>query len=186
MNRRILLIGTAGALVVLCLVWLLFLRGPGLQQAEEELPTTAVPTPTPAPEQQIVLLFPGRDGLLHPELRQVPLPAESEARIGILLGELLAGPTGGLAPTVPYPAEVRGIFLGEANRAFVDITAPPEPLEGSMTELMLTYGVVNTVILNTEVTAVQLLFDGEELPTLTGHLDLSRPLVLNKRFIAGR
>ena len=49
---------------------------------------------------------------------------------------------------------------------------------------MLAYGVVDSIILNCpEVTAVQILFGGHEVPTLTGHLDLSRPLVLNKRFI---
>jgi hypothetical protein len=31
---------------------------------------------------------------------------------------------------------------------------------------------------------VQILFGGHEVKTLTGHVDLSRPLVLNKRFIA--
>jgi hypothetical protein len=50
---------------------------------------------------------------------------------------------------------------------------------------MLAYGVVNSIILNCpEVSAVQILFGGHEVDTLTGHLDLSRPLVLNKRFIA--
>ena len=35
---------------------------------------TALTTPTPAPEQRVILLFAGRDNMLHPELRSVPLP----------------------------------------------------------------------------------------------------------------
>ena len=34
------------------------------------------------------------------------------------------------------------------------------------------------------LSARAILFGGHEVPTLTGHLDLSKPLVLNKRFIA--
>jgi hypothetical protein len=45
--------------------------------------------------------------------------------------------------------------------------------------------VVNSILLNTpDLVAVQVLFDGREFTTLTGHLDTSRPLVLNKRLIA--
>ncbi len=52
---------------------------------------------------------------------------------------------------------------------------------------MLAYGTVNSVLLNCpELTSVQLLFSGTEVPSLTGHLDLSQPLSLNKRFIAVR
>ena len=50
---------------------------------------------------------------------------------------------------------------------------------------MLAYAVVNSIILNCpEVSAVQILFGGREIDTLTGHLDMSTPPVLNKRFIA--
>jgi hypothetical protein len=77
------------------------------------------------------------------------------------------------------------VFVDQQGNAFIDLSAPPEPLTGLSTELLLTYGIVDSVILNCpEVTAVQLLFGGHEVPTLTGHLDLSKPLVLNKRFIA--
>ena len=185
MNRRVLWIVCAGVAVALLLAWLLFFRSGRMTPVEEDLPATIAPTPTPAPKQQVVLLFPGRDGLLHPELRQVSLPKESDTRIQVLVEELLAGPTSGLAPVIPYSAELRAVFVGQNNQAYIDLTGPPEPLGGSMTELMLTYGLVNTILLNTEVTAVQLLFDGSQRPTLTGHLDLSRPLVLNKRFISG-
>jgi germination protein M len=125
--------------------------------------------------------------MLHPELRSVPLPEEVHERIQIVMRELLAGPATSprLAPVVPYQASLKAVFVDQKGNAFVDLTAPPEPLAGSSTELILAYGVVNSIILNCpEVSAVQILFGGHEVTTLTGHLDLSKPLVLNKRFIA--
>jgi hypothetical protein len=186
MNLRVVLIGLAAVGGIALLIWLL--SGGSQQPVPEELvPADALPTPTPAPEQRVMLLFAGGDGLLHPELRSVPLPEEVHERIRVVMNELLIGPTDTvrLAAVVPYQATVDAIFVDQQGNAFVDLTAPPEPLAGSKTEMMLAYGVVNSIILNCpEITAVQILFGGREVSTLTGHLDLSRPLVLNKRFVA--
>lgn len=185
MNPRIYLIALAAIAAFLVLMWLLL--GGEIPVADPSGTTSAevIATPTPAPEQRIVLLYGGSDGRLHPELRDVPLPAEVHERARVVVTELLAGPAGNLAAVVPYAAEINGVFISDDGLAFVDISPPPEPLQGSHIELMLVYGVVNSVLLNCpELTAVQLLFGGNEIPTLTGHLDLSRPLVLNKRLIA--
>ena len=185
MTRRSLLIVLAALAAAALLVWVLRSGPAGLDRGADDSALRLPPTPTPAPPQQIVLLFAGSDGRLHPELREVPLPAEVHARARLVVQELLAGPSGGLAPVVPYPAEVYAVFVDSDGRAFIDITAPPDPLEGSNIEIMLVYGIVDSVLLNCpELRAVQILFGGAEVPTLTGHLDLSRPLVLNRRFIA--
>jgi hypothetical protein len=179
------LIGLAAIGAALLLGWLLTGGSRTLIRRSDVIPLDALPTPTPAPEQSIVLLFVGSDGQLHPELRSVPLPVEVDERVRVVLRELLLGSTGDLRPVVPYPAEVRAVFIDDLGRAFIDLTTPPNRLEGSHTELMLVYGVVDSVLLNCpELWAVQVLFGGTEIPTLTGHLDLSKPLVLNKRFIA--
>lgn len=184
MSRRIAWIALAALVVVAALAAVLMLGGPAERPAEV-VPLRELPTPTPAPEQRVILLFLGDDGLLHPELRSVPLPAELPARVRVVLDQLLAGPEGKLASPIPYQAGVGPVFVDDHGTAFVDLTAPPTPLEGSHIELMLAYAVVDSVLLNCpELRAVQLLFDGHEVATLTGHLDLSRPLVLNKRFIA--
>ena len=186
MRQRVVLIAVAALAGVALLIWLLTAGG-SPQVQEDVISAVALPTPTPAPEQRVMLLFTGGDGLLHPELRSVPLPKEIHERIRVVLTELLAGPTDTrrLVRVVPYTATVGAIFVDQKGNAFVDLTAPPEPLAGASTELLLAYGVVDSIILNCpEVTAVQILFGGHEVPTLTGHLDLSKPLVLNKRFIA--
>ncbi len=181
MTRRVALIA-AVALTALALLW--WALRPGAVSAPG---TTAapVPSPTPAPPERVLLLFPGGDGLLHPELRTVPLPAELDARVHTVVNELLAG-SESFAPVIPYPAELLAVYIDDRGHAFVDLTAPPQPLTGSCTELMLAYGVVDSVLLNCpELSGVQLLFGGQQVPTLTGHLDLSHPLRLNKAFVAG-
>ncbi|MCW8984445.1 MAG: GerMN domain-containing protein [Thermoanaerobaculales bacterium] len=186
MNWRVALIALAAVAAVALLAWLLQGGKPQVERVEV-LDVVELPTPTPAPEQRVILLFAGRDGMLHPELRSVPLPEEVHERIRIVMDELLAGPKSAtrLSPPVPYQASLQAVFVDQHGNAYVDLTAPPQPLTGSSTELMLAYGVINSIILNCpEVSAVQILFGGHEVDTLTGHLDLSRPLVLNKRFIA--
>ncbi len=185
MNRRVFWIIAAAGVSLALLVWLLAGPGRRVVNRQEVVEIDALPTPTPAPEQRVMLLFGGSDGMLHPELRSVPMPAEVHERVRMVVLEVLAGPTGDLQPVVPWPAELNVVFVDNKGNAFIDLSAPPEPLTGSHTELLLAYGLVDSILLNCpELTAVQILFGGQEVPTLTGHLDFSRPLVLNKRFIA--
>lgn len=184
MNRRVIWIVAAAAVILAALAWVLFgsgrrMVGPGVVEVD------ALPTPTPAPEQRVMLLFAGPDGLLHPELRNVPLPAETHERVRLIVTEVLAGPTGELRPVVPWPAELNTVFVDNRGSAYIDLTAPPEPVQGSQIELLLAYGLVDSILLNCPTLhSVQILFGGHEVPTLTGHLDFSKPLVLNKEFIA--
>ena len=185
MNQRVFWILAAAVVSLALLAWALF--GPDRQviTRQEIFEADTLPTPTPAPEQRVMLLFAGSDGMLHPELRSVPLPAEVHERVRTVVLEVLMGPTGNLRPVVPWAAELTAVFVDRKGTAFIDLTAPPKPLSGSHTELILAYGLVDSILLNCpELTSVQILFGGHEIPTLTGHLDFSRPLVLNKRFIA--
>jgi len=185
MKRRVLWIAAAAAasVALLSLLVVMALRTPARKAAET--PTMTPVVPTPAPEQRVILLFAGVDDLLHPELRSVPYPAEVGERARIVVSELAAGPRGGLHPVFPYSVQVRGVFVDGRGQAFVDLDPPSEPLTGSSTELLMTYAVVNSILLNCpELDTVQLLFGGREVKTLAGHLDLSRPLSLNKGFIA--
>jgi len=185
MSRRVFWILAAAVVSLALLAWVLFNPRSHLITREEVTEIDALPTPTPAPEQRAMLLFAGSDGMLHPELRSVPLPAEAHERVRMVVLEVLAGPTGDLHPVVPWAAELNAVFVDREGTAFIDLTAPPEPLTGSHTELILAYGLVDSILLNCpELNAVQILFGGHEIPTLTGHLDFSHPLVLNKRFIA--
>ncbi len=185
MNRRAVLI--IAALVILAgLVWWA-LRPGGPRLISPGVTVEALPTPTPAPEQRIMLLFPGPDGRLHPVLRTVALPAELDQRARVVVRELLKGPGGraDLLAAVPWPCELLEVFVDGRGAAYVDLTGPEAPLAGSNVELMTAYSIVNSVLLNCpELHRLQILLDGKEIPTLTGHLDLSKPLTVNKGLIA--
>lgn len=183
MTRRVFWIIIAAVASLALLAWALF--GPGRRMVAPRVTEIhALPTPTPAPEQRAMLLFAGPDGMLHPELRQVPLPSEVHERVRLIVAEVLTGPTGNLRPVVPWPAELNAVFIDGEGTAFIDLTPPPEPVNGSQIELLLAYGIVDSILLNCPtLRSVQILFGGHEVPSLTGHLDLSRPLTLNKDFI---
>lgn len=185
MNRRAALVIAAAVASVALLAALLLLPGGPAPPPDDGISDQPAATPTPPPQQRIVLLFPGADGLLHPELRTTAVPVDPAGRARVVVAELLAGSDSGLGPALPYPAELAGVFVDGRGTAYVDLSPPPEPLGGSHTELLVAYGVVDSVLLNCpELSRVQLLFGGEEVETLTGHLDLSRPLPLNRAFIA--
>jgi hypothetical protein len=74
MNWRVLLIAVAAVGLVVLLVWMVTGPGGSAVRIDQVVPADQLPTPTPPPEQQVVLLFLGPDGRLHPELRTVPLP----------------------------------------------------------------------------------------------------------------
>lgn len=183
MKTRLVLILVSGLLLVFTLAWLLLSRNPHLQPASFERSMVELPTPTPPPPQRAVLLFVGSDSLLHPEIRNIPLPTELDLRVQRVVEALLEGPKSNLAPLFPYPAEMRAVFVDQHRRAYVDFNLPQIPPGGTDSEALMVYGVVNSILLNSELKSVQLLFDGKEVQTLGGHLNLSRPLLLNKSFI---
>jgi len=183
MKTRLILILGFGLALALILAWLLVDRNPQLQPTNIEQNVVELPSPTPPPPQRAVLLFTGPDSLLHPEIRNIPLPTELDLRVRRVVEELLEGPHGNLGPIFPYSAELQAVFVDQHRRAYVDFNLPETPPGGTDSEALMVYGVVNSILLNSELKSVQLLFDGREIQTLGGHLDLSRPLLLNKGFI---
>jgi hypothetical protein len=170
-----LLLVTTGALLAGCRE-----RAPEPAQPQGG-PVAATPVTTRA-----YLFFPGDDTLLHREIRLLPeLPEATTSRIRAVVEELLAGSQEGLAPAFPWAASVEAVFVDRAGNAYIDLSAPPaDGVQGSSTEVMLVYAVINTVVANCKgLERVQLLFDGREVATL-GNLDLSRPLAPRPQLIA--
>jgi len=183
MRARVVLLVVLGIAAAVFLLWALL--GPSTPPRRTAPGTAPLATPTPAPERQAVLLYPGPDGLLHPEIVPLSLPDEVESRVRVLVARLLEPSPAGRPPVVPYPAMLTDVFVREGKVAYVDFTAPEEPLAGSGNEVPFVYAVVDTILLNCpDLRAVQLLFGDREVESLTGHLDLSGPLPLNKRLIA--
>jgi hypothetical protein len=171
----------SGAVAVLAVVVAACGGPPGPSSGGDRLAT-----PEPVVISTVTLFFPGEDGLLEAEEREVAdLPEAGPARIRAIVAELLAGSQDGRAPMIPWAATLHAAFVDRAGNAFVDLSAPPEGVvEGTATESVVVYGIVQSVVANCPgVERVQLLFDGSELTTL-GHLDLSRPLAPRPELVA--
>ncbi|HPC81964.1 MAG TPA: GerMN domain-containing protein [Thermoanaerobaculaceae bacterium] len=143
----------------------------------------AVATPVAARPgtSTLVLFFVGEQGRLRRESREVAeLPAATQARVRLVLDELLGGSRSGLASPMPWAVTVQAVFADRAGNVFVDLSAPPQPsVAGTSAELAFVYSIVNSVVANCPgVAGVQLLIGGKEVATV-GNIDLRRPLAPN-------
>jgi spore germination protein GerM len=93
--------------------------------------------------------------------------------------EMARGSEKDLASTLPEGTQVRDLFITHDGTAYVDFS-PELALKhvgGSLAEINTVYAIVNTLTLNfPQIKKVQILVDDHAVDTLTGHLDLSRPL----------
>ncbi|MBW1980883.1 MAG: GerMN domain-containing protein [Deltaproteobacteria bacterium] len=100
-----------------------------------------------------------------------------------IIRELLQGPhSAGFVSTIPEQTTLRHLFVTEDEIAYVDLSAEISRGHpgGIIAELLTIYGVVNALALNLkEIQRVQILVDGEVVPTLAGHVDVSHPLPAN-------
>lgn len=135
---------------------------------------------------QRVLYYPaGENALLSECPVSMPASGQTEADMSDLLKRYLDGPPGpGQFLAFPERSGLRAAFLVD-GLAVVDLTGPVRSGGGASTETARVYGIVQTLHANfPEVKSVRLLVDGQEVDTLLGHLDLSRPLVPEPRLLA--
>lgn len=87
----------------------------------------------------------------------------------------------GLKTAVPAGTKVVTVFIKD-NLAIVNLSREVmSNLQGGVdSELLAVYSIVNSILFNLEgIEAVQILIDGEKVPTLHGHIDISSPLIAN-------
>jgi hypothetical protein len=184
----------AGLLALVSLTsprWARFLRQPlaavpvsaGEEAAGAPESAVAASAPEgPAPERRIsVKLFfeePERGGLVMEE-REVPFASDLSRQIRAVLEQLIEGSRAGkLAPLAP-DTKVIEVFVTAWGTAYVDLSkeATLGQVGGSKGELLAVYAVVNSITTNFPAVArVQILLDDRPATTLSGHVDLSRPL----------
>lgn len=135
-----------------------------------------------APENQkrILLFFPSASGsYVIPEQRIIFLTDTLTSQAKQAVSELLAGPlTEGLLAPFPPDTSLEGVFLPGNGVAIIDLGSGVLSLpRGSEWEQVALDSLVNTVVHNfAEIHKVQILVQGQEVATLAGHLDTSRPL----------
>ena len=148
----------------------------GKAPSKEEAPTA------PLQEQQQVqriLLYPsGPDMLLNEYRVEMPELGDREKDMAELVSRYLAGPAGdGMVMPFPENCTLRAFFVLNGNQAVVDLAGPVRTGGGSDTEMARVYGIIDTLAWNfADIKSVRILVDGQEVNTLLGHLDLSRPI----------
>lgn len=116
---------------------------------------------------------------LVPVSREVPLgatPGEQARRI--VEAQLQPAPSG-LFTAIPAGTAVRGVYLTSKGEAFVDLSRDiiSRHSGGSLDETLTVFAIVNALTVNLpDVSGVQILIEGKEVDTLTGHIDLRHPL----------
>jgi spore germination protein GerM len=91
-----------------------------------------------------------------------------------------------LVSAIPPGTTLRAVFITKSGDAYVDLSreARVAHLGGTVDELLTVYTIVNALTVNLPaVTAVQVLVDGKEVDTLSGHVDLRRPLAKNLTWV---
>jgi hypothetical protein len=76
--------------------------------------------------------------------------------------------------------------MTEGGEAYVDLSREVAAAHtgGTLDEILTVYTIVNALTANLPaITAVQLLIDGKEVDTLSGHVDLRRPLAKNLEWV---
>jgi spore germination protein GerM len=137
--------------------------------------------PEPLGRATVTLYFPSATSeLLAGEPREIfatPLPADRAKQI---LSDLISGPTTEAAlPALPAGTRLRQVYVLEDGTAYADFST--ELIAGggggSDDEIQAVYAIVNSVALNVpEIVRVGILVEGRPCETLSGHLDLRRPL----------
>ncbi len=138
------------------------------------------PADAPSATERVRLLFPGSDGQLHVEARELPWPEGARERAQSVVAELLRGPKNqALQGLVPSEATLLGVSI-EGDVAYVDLGLPGHaglPSSGSRRELLVVYALVNSLVANVPgIERVAFLWNGTQQATFAGHVDTTHPL----------
>ena len=102
-----------------------------------------------------------------------------------LIEELIKGPSSDdLVATIPPQANLLGVEI-KNKTALVNFSKDLKTSHwgGTAGETMTIYSVVNTLAQFNEIDNVKILIAGEEIETLAGHMELTKPLPFNSRII---
>jgi len=141
----------------------------------------------PETKRTVTLYFSDAEGeYLTGEKREILKKSSVQEEAKELVTELTHGPKGKLIPTLPAETKLLALELDESGIAKVSFNralVKGHP-GGSSAELLTVYSVVNSLTLNfPEIKRVQILVEGKEIETITGHLSLKKPLPTNPSII---
>jgi spore germination protein GerM len=159
-------------------------------EAEAVVATEARDPTAPLPRNTVKVYFPsaGSNGLIA-EQREIFDTADPGDKVKQIIADLISGPAGaGTLRALPPATRLRQAYVLGNGVAYLDFTADLKEDfgGGSMEEILATYAIVNSIVLNIpEVRRVGILVNGRPITTLNGHLDLRRPLPADYSLIVG-
>jgi len=192
MARRVAIAGTLAVMVLFAVTVFVAKRGfPAFRSTTAAKPAPATtPSPVPAPPGRKIkarLFYVSQDGVgLTSVERDVAYGEGADEQAREILAAQIAPAVAPLVSAVPPGTTLRAVFITKSGDAYVDLSREARTAHpgGTVNELLTVYTMVNALTANLPaVTAVQLLIDGKEVDTLSGHVDLRRPLAKNAAWI---
>ena len=173
-----------GAVVVVALVsaFIFFDRAEVLPPRPPPPPAASSPNTSP-PLQQIKLFFFQPESLeLVDSVHELPLSNDKLERLKQIINALLEGAPPTLANTIPKGTLLYEVYLDEHATAYLDFSGALSAAHsgGTTAELLTVRTILKTVRSNfvEEIQNVQILIEGQEVDTIAGHVDISKPLSL--------
>ncbi len=180
-KRRCIILRAFCTFLIGCAV-LLFLQDERAEAAQISREDAKLRTDMPARSKRspVHLYFADRNNyFLMSEQRVVVHPDDPAGFAHAVIQALIKGPQKGLLQTIPADTKLRAIYITPDNVCYVDLSEAVSKNHpgGSNSEMLTIYSIVNSLILNvSEINRVKILIDGNEAPTLAGHVNLQFPL----------
>ena len=189
--RRVLaIVGTLIFLAVFAAVVFYAKRGlPAWARRAPKAVAAAAPAPAAPPGRKIKarLFYVADEGTRLTSIeRDVAYGESADDQAREIVAAQIAPVAAPLVSAVPPGTTLRAVFITKSGDAYVDLSREVRSAHpgGSVNELLTVYTIVNALTVNLPaVTAVQVLIDGKEVDTLSGHVDLRRPLAKNLAWV---
>lgn len=189
MNRiKFTLLVTAGIIFLAVLVLMIILQSTGTHGivAEKETPATESlereePAEPDTRTREVTFLYlSNRSYRFIPKKGELTVGPRKEDLFRDFLSQLIGNDVSGLIKPIPGDLGIRTLYYYPEEKTLVlDLSTSPQfsPLQGTMAELEFVYFFVNNLCTNfrEEIKRVKLLINGNEMTTITGHIDTINP-----------
>jgi spore germination protein GerM len=191
MGRQAAIAGSVAVMLVLAAAIFFATRGlPASGRRRAAAPAAAgAPAAPAAPGRRIKarLFYVAEDGTrLTSVERDVAYGESADQQAREIVAAQIAPVVEPLVSAIPPGTTLRAVFITKSGDAYVDLSREARVAHpgGTVDELLTVYTIVNALTVNLPaVTAVQVLVDGKEVDTLSGHVDLRRPLAKNLTWV---
>jgi sporulation and spore germination protein len=188
MPRRVVIAIAVGVVAVMVVV-LLVVRMPRTSRPTPRASAAASPAAPAPPGRKIKarLFYVADDGMgLTGVERDIAYGEGASEQAREIVAAQIAPVAEPAVSAIPAGTKLRAVFLTQSGEAYVDLSREVVSAHpgGTVNELLTVYTIVNALTVNLPaVTAVQVLVDGKEVDTLSGHVDLRQPLAKNLTWV---